>query len=345
MSTIYREPEAPLSSYPAVHEMEAVRVPAEGEGGVYTQSWFPLCLSSEIASGAIVGVPFLGGRVIIYRDEQGLPRVQSAYCPHVGADLSLGKIVDGKVQCPFHKYEFDVDGRCVKTGIGDPPPRGARLFSFPAEERYGVIWAFNGEAPLFQLPSFAYPEDELEIEVYVGPPTNCDGWVFATNTCDVQHLVHLHEMKEIDVQGIQERAVWNDWGFIYNLKGIHGVGCRIDWDISMRGSTSFYQQGMVDDWWLGIMVGFSLPGPQEHRAFVINAVRREADTDEARKRAREQLGYAAHLSEFTVLQDAVILQTMHFRPRAFTRTDRLLAKFLRYLKKYPRAHPSAPLIN
>ena len=327
-------------------EMNALRVPSEGDDGVYTQSWFPICLSSEIEAGKIMGVPFLGGRVIAYRDAEGQARVQSAFCPHIGADLSLGKLVDGNIQCAFHKFEFDTAGRCVKTGIGDPPPRGARLFTFPVCERYGVVWAFNGEEALFDLPRFPYPEEELELEVYIGPSTSSDGWVFVSNACDLQHLVHVHEMQEIDVQGIQDSAVWDEWGFSYNLSGIHGIGCRINWDTAVRGSSLVHQQGTVDnDWWLGILVGFSAPGPREHRALVINSVRRESDSEEAHERAREQLRYVANLSEFTVLQDTNILHTMHFKARSLTRTDRMLAKFLRYLGKYPRANPSAPYIN
>ena len=42
-------------------------------------------------------------------------------------------------------------------GPGDPPPPAARLFRFPTAERYGLIWAFNGEQPLFEIPGSACP--------------------------------------------------------------------------------------------------------------------------------------------------------------------------------------------
>ena len=98
-----------------------LRMPAEGEGGVFTQSWFPVALASEVVAGQILGVNFLDGKIVVFRAPDGTPRAMSAYCPHLGADLSVGRIVDGRLQCAFHHWEYDSDGFCVKTGIGDPP--------------------------------------------------------------------------------------------------------------------------------------------------------------------------------------------------------------------------------
>ncbi len=56
----------------------ADRLPAEGENGVFTESWFPLCKSSEIAPGEMRGIDFLDGRVVVMRDQQGEVHVLSA---------------------------------------------------------------------------------------------------------------------------------------------------------------------------------------------------------------------------------------------------------------------------
>ncbi len=69
--------------------------------------WYPVALSSEIASGQAVGAAFLGGRVVIYRSELGVPHVRSAYCRHLGADLSVGKVVGESLRCAFHHWEYD----------------------------------------------------------------------------------------------------------------------------------------------------------------------------------------------------------------------------------------------
>ena len=74
--------------------------------GTYLQNWNPLLLACDLRAGEIVGKDFLGTRVIVYRGPDGRPVVQSAYCPHVGADLSLGKLVDGNIRCAYHHWKF-----------------------------------------------------------------------------------------------------------------------------------------------------------------------------------------------------------------------------------------------
>ncbi len=39
----------------------SVPMPAEGEGGVFTQSWFPVALASELVPEQILGLEFLDG--------------------------------------------------------------------------------------------------------------------------------------------------------------------------------------------------------------------------------------------------------------------------------------------
>ena len=70
--------------------------------GTYLKNWNPLMLAKDLPEGKIVGVDFLGTRVIVYRGPDGKPVVQSAYCPHVGADLAEGCLINGAVRCAYH---------------------------------------------------------------------------------------------------------------------------------------------------------------------------------------------------------------------------------------------------
>ena len=101
---------------------------------------------------AVIGRDFLGTRVVAYRDAAGKPVVQSAWCPHLGADLSVGQIVDGRLRCAYHHWSFDGAGACAHIPTGDKIPSAARIFTYPSEEAWGLIWAFNGECPDFPLP-------------------------------------------------------------------------------------------------------------------------------------------------------------------------------------------------
>jgi phenylpropionate dioxygenase-like ring-hydroxylating dioxygenase large terminal subunit len=321
----------------------ALAVPAEGDNGVFTQSWFPICLSSEVAAGEVIGREFLDGRVVVVRGASGRVGVLSAYCPHVGADLAVGKVLGEELRCAFHHWQYDLEGRCVRTGIGDPPPPAACLFRFPSAEKYGIVWVFNGVEPLWTLPDFEKPESSLILHPFYTDTIHCDGWVFACNTPDMQHIkvVHGVEFKHADPHA---QVNWTEWGFDYRIEAKHGQGPHIDWRIGITGSSLFLQQGTVDGWWLGVYSGFSLPRPGRHQAFATIAVER-GEGAKAEARQRELLDFGVQLLKNTAEEDRPVLDTIRYRPRTLTAGDRSLSRYLSFLRGYPRAHPSAAFIK
>jgi nitrite reductase/ring-hydroxylating ferredoxin subunit len=40
-------------------------------------------------------------------------------CPHAGADLSNGWLIDNQIVCPFHRHQFDLDNGRGAPGQGD----------------------------------------------------------------------------------------------------------------------------------------------------------------------------------------------------------------------------------
>ncbi|MEC7763689.1 MAG: Rieske (2Fe-2S) protein [Pseudomonadota bacterium] len=315
-----------------------IPLPAEGEGGVFSQSWFPVALSQEVTADAVFGTEFLDGRIVLFRAPDGTPRAMSAYCPHLGADLTLGKIVDGNVQCAFHHWEYDASGACVKTGIGDPAPKSACLFQFPVAERFGFVWVFNGEEALFDLPTLPFDDAELEFRAYRVPgELTCDPWVFASNTPDMQHLKVVHKI-EFGVEDPHDLVDWHDYGMQFSYEGIHQGGVPLVSTAGIRGNSVFYRWGQYGDFWRGSIVGFGLPRPGHHVIYSCNAVMKGPA-------AQDQLDITQEVSLRTVNEDRELLNTAHYRQGTLTAGDKTLAKFFHYLRRYPRAHPSREFIN
>ena len=321
-------------------------VPSEGQDGKFSQSWFPICLSEQLAVGDVRGEAFLGGKVVVYRGADGVARVMSAYCPHVGADLSLGCVIENRLQCAFHQWEYNPQGVCVKTAIGDPPPPTARLFKFPTLEHYGVIWAFNGNTPLWDLPYFDHASDDMRFRCYRFPdPFLCDPWVFAANTPDMQHLKVVHKT-QFATPDPHDVVTWDKWGFRYRVIAAHQGGIPIEWTLGIRGTSLFWQEGPYGDFWLGGMVGFGLPRPGQHEVFAIlalDAAECDAATRDAMLATRFEI--AEQLMHRTINEDRNILNTIHYCPGTLTRGDRTLSRYLQFLRDYPRAHPSGPFIR
>lgn len=320
----------------------------EGEDGLFTQTWFPICLSSEVRPGEVLGQTFLDGKVVIFRGENGKINVMSAYCPHVGADLSLGKVQGNNIQCLFHSWEYDETGQCVKTAIGGQVPPNACLFSYPTVERYGIVWVFNGEEPLWDVPGFEKDDSELAFHIYRHkPPYKCDPWLFCCNTLDFQHLIVVHGFQVPDgsVDKLHNQVEWQPFGFDYRIAAQHQGGVSLDWQLGIRGTSIYRQQGVYDDFWFGYIAAFSLPQPGMHEAFQIFAVEKGDGTPESEALVQRRLKIADDLEVRTIEEDRSLLDTMRPAPGNLVHVDKSLGKFYQYLRDYPRAHPGKDFIT
>lgn len=109
-------------------------------------TWYCAGWSRELAAGP-VGRQLLGQHVALFRDASGTARALGARCPHRGADLARGSVIDGCIECPFHGWRFDGDGHCVRV---PSQPEGmkistlARVPAFPLQELHGTLWIWMG---------------------------------------------------------------------------------------------------------------------------------------------------------------------------------------------------------
>jgi phenylpropionate dioxygenase-like ring-hydroxylating dioxygenase large terminal subunit len=116
--------------------------------------WYAVLESREVPAGRPVGARRLGESLVFWRDGDGRVAVMKDRCPHRGSRLSLGRVVGGRLQCPFHGFEFDGGGACQlipATGGRAPVPKVFRCSTYPSREAHGFVWAWHGR------PREAYP--------------------------------------------------------------------------------------------------------------------------------------------------------------------------------------------
>jgi phenylpropionate dioxygenase-like ring-hydroxylating dioxygenase large terminal subunit len=155
--------------------------------GADTQNWYVAARSSEVRRGKVASYPLLHRRVALYRDSSGTARAMDARCPHLGADLGQGSVEGDDLQCAFHHWRIGPDGRCRQA-----PDRSVRVYQ--VEERWGLVFFFNGPAPLFPLPEIP---DAGRYRVVRMPPRwiGCHPHLVVGNGLDARHLEALHGMK------------------------------------------------------------------------------------------------------------------------------------------------------
>jgi phenylpropionate dioxygenase-like ring-hydroxylating dioxygenase large terminal subunit len=325
-----------------------MRIPAEGEDGLFTQSWFPIAMSSEVRCGQLIGRDFLDGKVLVFRDAAGRAQVLSGFCLHVGTDLSNARVVDDCVECPFHHWRYNVDGRCIATGIGDPVPPRAQLFRFPTVEKFGLIWAFNGEQPLWQIDDLSapYAEEELILRVRQEPRHyDLDPWVIRANTPDWQHFAFVHGMA---IQGdVAERFRWSDYRVALDVDVHldHGSGESLEYRIQISGTTIWSNVGKLSGKWHLQLSALTIPRPGTCSHYYVLAAPRGDGSARTLAAANGFLDHLESLFERMLREDARPLANLHYKPGLLTAADKALARYLKYIKDYPRAHPSRDFIT
>jgi phenylpropionate dioxygenase-like ring-hydroxylating dioxygenase large terminal subunit len=110
--------------------------------------WYVILQTRELKPGKPIGVVRMGEKMVLWRDSQGNPVCQADFCPHRGIALSLGCVLEDKIQCPFHGFQYDQSGRCTlipANGIASTPPKAFQVVTYPAREAHGYIYIWWGD--------------------------------------------------------------------------------------------------------------------------------------------------------------------------------------------------------
>ena len=117
--------------------------------------WYAV-FESRSLTGKPVGIERLGERLVAWRTDAGEAVVQRDRCSHKGARLSLGRIADGYIECPYHGLRFDATGACRLApfmGRQFDIPSTWRVEAYPTREACGLVWVWYGNAePADELP-------------------------------------------------------------------------------------------------------------------------------------------------------------------------------------------------
>ncbi len=114
----------------------------------FANVWTILGATETLGRGPMP-VQVAGERLVLFRDAAGTVRALVDRCPHRGVKLSLGRVVDGCLECPFHGWRFAGDGANCHVPW-NPEARRERLGAVPVpvRERGGLLWLYTapGEA-------------------------------------------------------------------------------------------------------------------------------------------------------------------------------------------------------
>lgn len=159
--------------------------------------WYAILESKEVKYKP-VGVTRLSEKLVLWRDSKGGLNCIYDKCCHRGASLSLGCVKEEKLECPFHGFLYQADGK-VSTipanGRSHIVDERFKVNSFKVKEKYGFIWLWNGDREDKNIPEIPFFEDLSDGFIY---KTFKEVWDVhysraAENQLDVMHLPFIHE--------------------------------------------------------------------------------------------------------------------------------------------------------
>jgi phenylpropionate dioxygenase-like ring-hydroxylating dioxygenase large terminal subunit len=260
--------------------------------------------------------------------------------------LGRGRVVGDCLQCPFHHWEYAADGKCRRIPARDAIPPFAAQRTFPAVERHGLIFFWNGARPQFPLPFFAGLEPDRFVR---GRPfhftADCSWLMLVANGFDGQHFQAVHDRRllepprvdspELHARRVQYQAeIVGDSLFDRLLKRL--AGRTVEISITNYGGPLVLVTGQFQRATSCMLISAHRMAEHETLAEVVVFAPR------AKSPLARRLGQWLNLEIrrwFTrgFLQDDIArLSGIRYRPQSLVASDEMLADFFRWLAKLPR---------
>jgi phenylpropionate dioxygenase-like ring-hydroxylating dioxygenase large terminal subunit len=158
-------------------------------------AWYVAARSDAVGPG-LHATRLLGDAVVLYRKLDGSVVALEDACPHRKLPLSMGRLKGEHVECGYHGLTFDGAGTCVRAPGNARIPPGARVRSYPAHERYGLVWLWMGppehadSAAIIEVPEWG--DSAWGINQGDAMTVDCHYLYVTDNLLDPSHVAWVH---------------------------------------------------------------------------------------------------------------------------------------------------------
>ena len=212
-----------------------------------------------------LAVRVCGEALVVWRAGSGEVAAAPDKCPHREAPLSDGQIVEGLLECPYHGWSFDGQGRCAlipSSGPGGPVPSKAHLSRVQVQERYGLVWVALDE-PAAPLPDIEVDRDPTYRRI-VEPMQewHCAATRMVDNFLDVAHFPWVHTgtfgaASERVVAPVTLEPIGDFFGWRYEVQAVNdGAGA-----VASGQTTATVERAMTTGFALPLLVRSTISYP------------------------------------------------------------------------------------
>ncbi len=169
-----------------------------------TEAWYPVHYVQDLDKTKPTQFTLLGQDLVIWWDQSVSGwRAFADQCPHRLVPLSAGRIAeDGLLECPYHGWAFNGDGRCDRIPqqpVGDRANESKRACAtaFSTAERQGLLFVYPGKsenAPQVSVPIIEPLEEKPDQWVCLNTFRDLpyDALTLLENVLDSSHVPFTH---------------------------------------------------------------------------------------------------------------------------------------------------------
>jgi vanillate O-demethylase monooxygenase subunit len=162
--------------------------------------WHPVCTVKELEQSASgigpIGRVLLDEPIVIVRLDGKIVAMRDR-CAHRFAKLSAGKVIGDRLQCPYHGWEYEADGKCgfIPACPNDPIPKKALTPSYECEVRYDIVWVrLDSSWGVTKIPYCSAWENPEFKKIIIAEPYDWESsaerrW---ENFTDFSHFAYVH---------------------------------------------------------------------------------------------------------------------------------------------------------
>ncbi|WP_163833421.1 aromatic ring-hydroxylating oxygenase subunit alpha [Spartinivicinus ruber] len=123
----------------------------------FKKFYYPICHVSKLEKGPFA-FTLMKQPIIIWLDKNKEPAAIDNKCCHRWAKLTNGNIIEGNIQCPYHGWEYNAQGQCVRIPQYSEQkiPASYKIKSYYCKKLYDYVWVAleNPIMPIPDIPEF-----------------------------------------------------------------------------------------------------------------------------------------------------------------------------------------------
>jgi phenylpropionate dioxygenase-like ring-hydroxylating dioxygenase large terminal subunit len=242
---------------------------------VFRRFWYPVIPSEQLSAGPQSFV-LLGESLVLWQDADGQPAAIRDRCCHRTAKLSLGQVNQGCLQCPYHGWQFNAAGICVKVpqlAADKAIPATYRVEAFRCTVRYGYVWVAL-EDPIAEIP--AIPEAE-QSDYRVIPefyePWQTAGLRVMENELDLAHPTFVHTTTfGSEDHPVPDSLEITETDYGIRVQGLLGVVNPESQQKNLKMAASGTTRSLEMDWYLPFTIKLKIIYPNGLEHIIVNTM-------------------------------------------------------------------------